>query len=45
VPEARRHRHLRVTATKRFEIRAIGERDAHAHDDAAGIRFRNVIVA
>jgi hypothetical protein len=34
-----------MTAPKRFEIRTVGERDAHAHDDAAGIRLRDVVVA
>ncbi len=45
VPETGRHRHLRMAAPKRFEIRAVGQRDAHAHDEAAGVRFRDVVVA
>ena len=35
VAEAGRHRHLRVAATVGLQIRAVGQRGPHAHDDAA----------
>lgn len=43
--EARRHRHFRMTAPIGFQVGAVAERRADSHDDAAGLRRRERLLA